>query len=365
MTLPMGKQLAAQAGAKQSDIELTWQGSMEFDGTEAHFQRNVIGRTNRQRLDTDRLTARLTAPIDFMNPPAPGQKTSQPELEQLMCVGGVVLESRSVDEKGELSSIDRMGVPDLAINRATGAINAHGPGWLSSVRLASASEFQFAPPGLRSANNDPPKDPTKKGMNYVGVKFAREMVGNIDKREAVFSDRVKAVYGPVKNWNQTLDPDNSDQIQPGGATLSSDQLTLRQMPATQNKYATELETMGNTWIEGQMQDGSTVTARAHRTAFSEQKSLLVLEGDGLGDAQFYRQTRPGVAPEKTLARRILYWTSTGQTKIEEQRMIDLGHVFVGTTTPVPAAPVNVPNKPRNPPQRSKPLPRAGAAATGS
>ena len=68
--------------------------------------------------------------------------------------------------------------------------------------------YQHSIPGTatgRTANGTWTRSGTSR-LVYLRVDYQNEIEGNIDKREAVFQHYVRAVYGPVQSWDQTLDP---------------------------------------------------------------------------------------------------------------------------------------------------------------
>ncbi|HEX4147248.1 MAG TPA: hypothetical protein VHY91_27370 [Pirellulales bacterium] len=331
-TLAAGPMPAARPAAKPSDagnLDVTWTGRMQFDGHTAHFERTVVARTATWQVHADMLDAALQRTIDFAHPPDPNAKAEPAALEQLVCTGGprglVEFENRSTDETG-LASIDRLEAPDLALNRTTGGIDAHGPGWVSSVRRGGAAAARMRSPGGPQpkakpvADKKPPAhDPN--ALSYLAVHFARSISGNMYQRELTFTNQVKCIYGPVVAWESKLDVENPDQAGPDAINLTTDALTVREAPGrlAGEPGWLELETEGNTQA-----DGMGITARAHRLTFAEQKSLMVLEGDGVSNASVFRQTTPGAPISTTTASRILFWPSTSRVEVDNGRFIDLG-----------------------------------------
>ncbi len=231
----------------------------------------VVARTATWLVRTETLDASLQRTIDFAHPPDPNSKAEPAALEQLVCTGGprgrVEFENRSTDETG-LSSIDRMEAPDLALNRTTGGIDAHGPGWVSSVRRgAAAAAVARACPAVPRRRRNPAADkkPPDQGrsdpnaLTYLAVQFARSISGNMYKRELTFANQVKCIYGPVLAWDAKLDVENPDQAGPDAMNLTTDALTVREAPGrlAGERGWLELETKGNTQAEGMG-----ITARA-------------------------------------------------------------------------------------------------------
>ena len=345
MTLPAGDSPRGRQPAGPQQLEINWQGRMNFDGRSAVFERKIEAHTSQQLLRTERLEVTLKRTIHFANPPAADGKSEPAQIDQIVCQGGAFLENRTFDDKG-LSSIDRVQTLDLAINDTTGGIDAHGPGWVSSVRRGVPSGMTApGPPGARpaaaknppeaAATGDKKSTPDEDKLSYLNVHFARGITGNLHTRELTFSDQVKTVYGPVLQWQQELDAEKPEALPPEAVVLTCDQLTVREtaerLPAQENRNERgflELEALGNTLVEG-----SGFTARAHRLTYAEKKSLLVLEGDGMSDAQLFRQPVPGGPTSQASARRILFWQSTNRVEIDDARFFDFGQFLTGPSKP--------------------------------
>ncbi len=244
-------------------------------------------------------------------------------------------ESREFDGRGQ-TGVTLIQVPDLMVNQVTGVIESHGAGWLSTVRPGNAPA---APSGGFLGASAPPASTApatgqadRSKLTYLGVQFERGINGNLHRRELTFSDQVKAVYGPVKDWSDKLDAEDPETLGPQGVLLNCEQLTVRETnPSanpTQERGPMELEAIGNTLVEGMA-----FTARAHRLAYAEAKDLLVLEGDGRTDAQLYRQAHPGAATTKAAARKIMYWRGTNRVEVDDARFFDFGQISAGDSPP--------------------------------
>ncbi len=341
---------------------VTWQGRMNFDGSLATFERNVVGQSQARNFRTEQLEVTMRRRIDFSQP----HPDDRPEVGRIVCRGEFKMESRSFDPQG-LTSIDRLQAKDLMVDEVTGAILGQGPGWLTSVRKGDPDPSQ-APGGAgqqagvrsqglgggvqypnqnRNSNTvsarpvattrNGKKRPADAGLggeqlNYLNVQFQGALSGNLNQHEITFHDRVRSVYGPVLSWEDELNPDNVDDLGPGGVLLTCDQMTVRQPDAPaapptppnqppQTRRPIELEAIGNTKVEG-----DTFNAHAHRLTYTEAKDLLVLEGDGRNDAQLYRQERPGAPESKAIARQILFWRSQNRVSVNDARFFDLNQL---------------------------------------
>ena len=304
MTLPVKQDTSGRSLLQTPTMEIAWQGGMTFDGQTAVYDRSVVVRADHQTLGTPHMEVKLKRRIDFGDPKPAENENGQSLIDEFRCRDGLVMDSRSFDEHGQ-TSIEHMEAHDIVVNETTGAIQGHGPGMLTSVRLGSPSAVGKGP--AKAVLPPPLQTPPAPRFSYIKVQFEGPISGNLQRNEVTFSEQVKSVYGPVLDWNQKLEGDDPDKLGPQGVLLNCDELTVRTTPgvAKPSSDAVELEASGNTLVEG-----ADFTARAHRITYTKLKDLLVLEGDGQSDAELFHQSQPG-GPQDTLpAHKIMYWPST-------------------------------------------------------
>jgi hypothetical protein len=316
MGLPLDRDLNGEPLAEPDVLNIRWQEEMEFDGRAASFEESVIAASRTQWLKTGGLDVILAERIDFARP----DQKERPDVAKIACRGGVSMENRTF-ETGLPSSVERMQVVDLTIDRNSGDLGARGPGRITTVRRGSS-----LPPGLvadRAGDRDPPApdDPNDNRLTYLEVRFQGRLIGNLHDRKVTFEDRVRSVYGPVGSWEATLDADNPDALGPKGVVLSCDRLDVVEMLVPGGGgSAIELEATGNTTAENR-----TFTARApEKMTYSAAKDLLILEGNGRADAELFRQEQVGGATHRVSARKISFWPSTEQLKLSEGRALEIG-----------------------------------------
>jgi hypothetical protein len=326
---------AARPTAPADPLYVTWKDRMTFDGFTAHFEHSIVGESTARRFRTDSLDVSLRRRIDFSQP----QMDERAEIEEILCRDGIWMESRSFDplDPRKLVAIDRMLARNLTINETTGNILGEGPGELTSVRIDSPESTQPAAAHLtttaqvttpatsagagrtgqrqpsfgRSASHNA-NSGARGPLNYLNVRFAGPLSGNLNRHEITLHEHVRSIYGPVAAWEDHLNP---DELGPDDWLMNCDLLTVRQMSANPSAadpqhHPIELEAEGNTDIEGDM-----FTAHAHRMTYTEAKDVLMLEGDVRSMAELYRQVRPGGETDYTPAHQILYWRSTGEVSI--------------------------------------------------
>jgi hypothetical protein len=297
-------------------LEVRWSGRMNFDGQKATFEKQVVARRQLQRLHTDVLEIALTERVDFGARPG----KSRPEVSHIACRGGVFLDSRTLDEQGQLLSSEQFETVDLSLDQVTGEVHAAGPGWMKQVRRGEAALLDV--PGsapreqAKPAANEPQEE--KETINYLHVRFQRGLGGNLHRRELKFGDRVRAVFGPVPDWQSTLDPEGPEGLGKQGVELTCDQMQIAEMPGdAAGKRFIELVASGNTDVEG-----TDFRALATRITYSAAKEQLVLEGDGRRDAELYTTSNSGALK----ARKIHYWRRTGRVSIDNLKSVDLNQI---------------------------------------
>ncbi|MBI2826811.1 MAG: hypothetical protein HYX69_19225 [Planctomycetia bacterium] len=327
LTLLVTSDLAGQEVAHPQPLELVWRGRMDFDGHEATFQDGVVARLAEQRLTADWLKAIFDGRIDF----SAAAPQTRPQVEQVLCRGasGIFLERRTV-VTGRTMSIERMQAVDLTVYPLTSDLRARGPGWVRSVRIGTGAGFPTLPGA--QPQRAPPAAPGAERLAFLGVNFQGDLSGNQQRGLMNFQDRVRCAYGPVPDWDTTLDPDDPDKLGPEGVVLTSDALQVAQMPGLPGAEASyELTATGNVRTEGKMQDGKLFSSRAARMTYSQAKDLLVLEGNGYSDAYLSQQDRIGAQRNEVNGGKIQYWPST-------RRVVGQDMHQLGIQTPPQSAP---------------------------
>lgn len=314
----------AAASVGQQTATVTWQEGMQFDGSTVQLRGGVIARTQQQRLAAPMVDISLTKSLDFSEPP----RATAIDVQEIRLRGQVTMENRTI-EQGELVSVDEMMVRDLTIDQQTGDLSADGPGWIKTVRRGGdLGPSPFTGPAAGNTNmpqDEAAEDGSDDGLTYLRVTFQTAMTGNVHQRHVELHESVRAVYGKVAQWTDTIDPDLALETEEDVVLLTSDTLQVAEMnpPAgageseqspqqSRRKLGpVELQALGNAMVEGR-----TFTARAHRIAYAQAKDLLVMEGDGRTDAELYRQSHVGGQTGRAAARKILYWPSTGRMDVD-------------------------------------------------
>jgi len=313
MTVPIDRDLQNRPLATPGILRIDWQDRMVFDGRVARFEEAVHACTTNGQLQTETFEVHFQQPVDFSS----DKIRQRPELEQILCRGGVFMENYSFEGPMQISH-EQVQVVDLAIHRVTGALTASGPGWLNSTHFGSREMLGGL--GGRDENSS-----DGQRLQSLHVRFQGPITGNVHHREMTFYDRVRCAFSPVDSWDVVLDPELPDSLGPRGATMHCDRLTVVEMPVPgTRRNAFELEAGGNVVVES-----TDFTARAIRMTYTEAKGQLVLEGDGRTDAELFRQQQTNGPTSKFAARKIYYWPKTRKVKIEDGRSLLLGRTSGG------------------------------------
>jgi len=324
LDFPLKQHLENQPPAQPGTLCIDWRQRMHFDGRSALFEQSVTARGPDMILSTEVLEVQLQQAIVF----AESGQDSQPQIEQILCRGGVTIESRRLREL-ELVSLMRAKLADLAWHIPSGAITGGGPGSMVGVFRGTgpAKTANLVPPFAqpRSPQAAAAQDRSGAPLDCLHVRFQGSVRGNTNTGTLGFYDRVQAAFAPVGSWDATLEVDDPRALgQYGGVLINSSCLTVTEMPSPPgNQRTLELEATGNTIVEAVSEDQRLYTARAQRIAYAQAKDLLVLEGDGRTDAELFYQPQPAAQPSRQAARRIILFPRSGKGWVEGARSLEL------------------------------------------
>jgi lipopolysaccharide export system protein LptA len=321
MQLPLSSDLSGKKLDAPSDVLITWQQGLEFDGAVALFGGNVQVQTANQQqwARAETLEVTMAKRVNFADA-KPGVK---PEVQQIAFDRNFALENRSLDKQGKLASIEKMQAESVRIEQQSGRMEADGPGWVSTVRLGGASNSLTSARGAAPPN--PASRPTSAApqFTYLFVEFQLQVVGNLFQHQVEFQRNVRTIYGPVDGWQGTLNIDQRpEQLNEQTVLMECQRLELREMPGSfRDTTSMEMEATGDTVVEGKG-----FTARASRIGYQDEKQLLTLEGDGRQDAELTRQTTVGGQQSHLKARKIMYWKFDNRVEVDDARMLDLNQL---------------------------------------
>lgn len=301
--VPLPAQLANRYPQDAAFAYVTWQHGLNFNGNTITCEQNVQVRGPAQLVSADRLSIRLSNPIDLSRQEF--DKASI-DLESVSAEGDVRIENRALGQGG-LESVDLARVPRLTFQYKSGELIGDGPGYIETVRVQNAGAR--VPGGLDQGP-----------LMYLRVEFQQQFSANLNKRQADFRNHVFAIYAPVSDWNQRITPSSSTPLTGGQLLMTCDQFSIFQIRARDPKDAPmELVAQGNATIEGEQ-----FKAEAHRMSYDQGKDVFVLEGSGRGDVHLVRQTQPGGPRQETNAEKVRYSPSANTVQVNGMKMLNLG-----------------------------------------
>jgi hypothetical protein len=282
-------------------IDIQWQQGMDFDGRTVSFRQGVVakqtGKDEESTFRSELIKVTFQGAVDFSNT---RQRQQRPKVELLEAPGRSLLERRSFD-KSQQTAYEQMELTDLRVNQITGEISSVGPGLAKGWRYGEKPDLSGGG-GLAFGNPRAPGDP--RGSNaaakppeyqitYSQIEYENGIGGNVlpDRRQLVFNDRVRGIFGPVADWQTQLVDETS---QPGKMVLHCDKLIASQPPRIGNSQPSmNVVTVGNTQVEGTGEQGQIFSAHGHSLKYDQSKDQIILEGDGRMPAQASFQDRIG------------------------------------------------------------------------
>ncbi len=318
-TLLVTRDLEGRTSADPFPVEITWQGGLRFDGRTIVFERDVLVAGTDDTLRCDRLSAKLTAPIQF----GQGINPQAVDLSEVQCDGKVTIMHLSRDTVGVMSH-ERMQLAGLTVNLQTGAVSGLGPGVIRSTRFGDGLA-QLAGAQNGAATSTVPSHGAGNKLHFLRVDFAKGLDGFIYTREMTFHEQVRTVYGPVDAWEQELDASRPETLPTDAMTLSCDDLRINEDPVAARLAASgpnadsrplgpvQLKAMGNVRIDGQSPAQGAFSAQAATASYEQAKDVFILEGDGRVPATLWRGGQTGPPPA---ARKITYQRSTGHITVD-------------------------------------------------
>jgi hypothetical protein len=289
-------------------MHVVWQNGLSFDGQTIRLDGEVETRTSTQLILCPTLEVTLSQPLDLSE--LRGQRPL--ELGRLHLDGGVYLENRSLDERGEQISHDQFKAKNLTIDRLAGKINADGPGWVSSVRRGVGSL-----PGAPAGISPQPAGGSAQALSSIHIQFEQRIDGRLAEHTIEFQRKVRTTYSPAKDFDDLIVARTPADLGEQGVLMTSDKLSV-----------TEMQVGGQKWLEmwakeNVVVEGRTFTVRAASVRYTSDKEVLTIEGNGRQDAEIWYQSVPGQPRTYTSARKLRYWIREGEFDGEDFNILDL------------------------------------------
>jgi hypothetical protein len=292
---------------------IRWSESLKFDGQLITVQGDANVQT--EQVDSDGQTLRIDASaqrikitldqlvnLSQVDSQQPGRK---PEVQQLDLTTKVKIHNETYGVDENLKAVDQVVIDDLMIQPKTGRIESHSAGAIETTRIEEQKEQDQVFVGEVISQR-------KEGLNYMQINFAAGFYGNLLRREMTFQRKVRAIYGPVSQWQEKLDA-NHPQSDPGVMLLDCDQLAIGTwQPTREDKATVEMKADGNVSVRN-----STFRSISQRVSFHQASDLLIIGGSAIEPAKIWYQTTPNGASQYAEAGEIKYWHRRGQIAVDQ------------------------------------------------
>ena len=284
LQLPVKTDLEGKVLQQPSNLKVSWQERMQFDGQAGDFFGNVYAdlkdTLTDHRMQCQQMRIELTNRIDFSQQ---NFVKSEVEIRDIVCKEGVVFFSHEYAANGQIG-IRRARLWKFSINTTTGRTEAYGPGEVTFWQRGRGKRAALSPTAVAQANQ--PLRFESQDWEYTRIVFSGQTTGNLKQRHTKFHDQVQIVYGPVKHPFDCID---SDTLPKDAVVMRCDILHFAQQPETPTSPShIELRADGNARLEGRK-----FYARADMINYDESKGLYSLRSIGTREATIWRQKTLG------------------------------------------------------------------------
>jgi hypothetical protein len=299
---------------KPTELTVTWDKSMFFNGHDAKFQGLVRAAQDNGHLACDAMQVTFDRTISLKE----GDKGTQPaRVQDLLCNTDVWLED-SKYEGFRLLAYRRIDCPQLTVDNEAqdeSIVHASGPGVVRLFQLGNKDEG-LPGPGTNPAPRRPAQTEKKEArpakaatkadeqeFKLTYTSYQGKMYANNKSGMATFWDHVVVIHLPTDNPHLPI-----DELRPpkGSMYLSCEQLEVFNHKSADGKTSTqEMLATKKVVIEGQDYSG-----RADKVKYDESKGQLILEGENGNMATLY-QVRRGEEGKQIRGKKIFYYPQTG------------------------------------------------------
>lgn len=233
---PDTKKPPSEEAVEPQKLTIFWSEKMDFDGDLVTFFGNVETTLGGDRMSCEQMEVRLTERFDFAAAGGSDQPrpSSRPEVATVRCKHRVHV--NGVEYDGEkLLGRRKAEFYEFQLDQRTGETKATGPGYIAMWRQGDGNRAALAADNAVRANA--PVRREQATWEYVLVRFGGECDGNIRHRTTTFHRHVRVVYGPVADYNATIDPDRPDKGPEEAGWMTCEHLTLTRHPKTETAPA--------------------------------------------------------------------------------------------------------------------------------
>ena len=303
--LVAGQTAEGDSAAEVMLMDVLWEEGMTFDGVKAQFLRDVQLKLNESRLYCEEMDVHMDRRVLFSQTESDSES---PGLAQVSCRDGVRLEFYDWDgTRTRLTGIRKAQLAEFTLDHQSGEFGGLGPGVVSDWSLGGDRPISIAPKAVAQANQ--PADSDRLKWDYTKVEFTEKITGNVQHRLIQLHGRVRAIYAPVENVNETFSradlsgeaPNAEDAVWLGCDKLS---VTLHPWEAAA-PLATEDESEDDSRFYAMIRgsghcelEGKVFRAVADTLSYDQSKELFTLKGMGTREASIYLQENPGDDPKR-------------------------------------------------------------------
>ncbi|MCA9215741.1 MAG: hypothetical protein KDB27_21900 [Planctomycetales bacterium] len=268
------------------EATVTWDRSMEFDGSIVKLTGNAFVDGPDFQMRARQLQVHLDRYVDFSE-----KSPAQPDIKELTAQDDV----RAVYETyefGKRMTSTFFQVPNISVNALNGDLSVDGAGQILLTKRGFKKNGSLADEES-PRNLTPQEESTDELLTFLQIDFQSDVRGNVKKRHLEFHRHVKAIYGPVYDWDQKINP-NADP-QEDDILMSCDTLIVAQGRARQDgTRPMDMRAIGNTFVEGML-----FQAAGDQVAYDQSKDLLTLKGDGVRHAEIRYRDAKGAKVENS------------------------------------------------------------------
>lgn len=320
-----------QGNPLQEPVEVTifWTERMFFDGKIAEFDGNVQAEQGDSDLGGGRLACqKLEVVLDrAVSLKEPRQRDGEPlpGLHRMLCDRGCRLE-KGVRSGDRWEQYQRIEAREVLFDNPSSQLNVYGPGIVTMLHEGSAGGFAGAlakpqgSPQTNRSNKQPSVPQADRGntarateTKLTRIHFGGHMQANRASGVVLFTDRIQLMHGPGSDPDAEIHP---DRLPVGGLWLGCNRLRAVSRRQEDGTVAQEFEAADRVRIQGRLSSGE-FSGQADVVKYVESKDLLILEGQNGNLATLMRQVAPGRPREPVRAKRIWYWRSLNQVRLDE------------------------------------------------